>query len=168
MSPIELARPPVAITRMLSPVVLAMLRSPFGGPARRSMMALRFTGRKSGRRFDIPVSAHHSNGTLLALTAATWRVNFRGGHDVEVTYDGRTTPMRGELVEAIPVVADFYQQQIQKIGIKQAPRQLALKINVPRMPTAEELAEIVVRERLSILWLKPRDTSYAPSSRRDS
>ncbi len=44
--------------RVTNPVVRLLLRSPVSGPMRRQFMVLRFTGRKTGRRYDIPVVAH--------------------------------------------------------------------------------------------------------------
>jgi hypothetical protein len=46
-----------------------LLRSPAGGPMRRQFMVLRFFGRKTGRRYEIPVVAHRLDGELYALTA---------------------------------------------------------------------------------------------------
>ena len=41
------------------PVLMrGLLRSPVGGPMRKQFMVLRFFGRKTGCRYDIPVVAH--------------------------------------------------------------------------------------------------------------
>jgi hypothetical protein len=37
-----------------NPVMLGLLRPPAGGPMRRQFMVLRFFGRKTGRRYDVP------------------------------------------------------------------------------------------------------------------
>ena len=76
-----------------------LLRSPAGGLMRGQFMVLRFYGRKSGRRYDVPVVAHRQGEQLYALTDARWRHNFRGGADVEVTLDGRVRRMRGQLID---------------------------------------------------------------------
>jgi len=47
-----------------------LLRSPAGGLMRRQFMVLRFFGRKTSRRYDIPVVAHRLDGELYALTDA--------------------------------------------------------------------------------------------------
>ena len=65
-------------------------------------MVLRFFGRKTGRRYDIPVVAHRLDGELYALTDAPWRNNFRDGADVEVTLDGHVTRMREQLPSYSP------------------------------------------------------------------
>lgn len=156
MNAVEAARPPAAIVRLLNHVLLFALRTPFAGPVRKAILVLRFTGRRTGRRYDIPVAAHHADDTLMALTGAPWRVNFRGGRDVDVTFEGRTTPMRGVLVEHVPTVTETYLRRIEEVGIEQAPREFGLKITVGRPPTTEEMTEAVEREHLSIIWLKPR------------
>ncbi len=92
---VEPAHPPAAMMRVSNPVVRGLLRSPAGGPMRRQFMVLRFFGRKTGRRYDVPVVAHRLDGELYALTDARWRNNCRGGADVEVTLDGHVTRMRG-------------------------------------------------------------------------
>lgn len=148
--------PPAALMRLLNPALLALIRTPLGGPVRRSVLVLRFTGRKSGRRYDIPVSAHRHDEGLMVLTGASWRVNFRGGRDVDVTFEGRTTPMRGVLVEHPRTVAQTYARRIAEVGVAQAQRKLNLRVTVPREPTLEELTEAVEREKLSIVWLKER------------
>ena len=58
-------------------------------------MVLRFFGRRTGRRYDIPVVAHRLDGDLYALTDAPWRNNFRDGVDVEVTLDGHVAGCGG-------------------------------------------------------------------------
>lgn len=55
---VESAHPPAAMLRVSNPVVQLLLRSSAGGPMRKQFMVLRFTGRKTGRRYDIPVVAH--------------------------------------------------------------------------------------------------------------
>jgi hypothetical protein len=81
--------------RVSNPIMRVLLRSPAGGPIRRQFMMLRFFGRKTGRRYDVPVVAHRLDGGLYALTDAPWRNNFRSGADVEVTVDGHVIRMRG-------------------------------------------------------------------------
>ena len=65
-------------------------------------MVLSFTGRKTGRPFTIPVSAHLIDNDLYALTGAAWKQNFRGGAPAQVVYDGKSTAMRGELIPTAP------------------------------------------------------------------
>src|SRR5258708_28489078 len=84
-TPVEPAHPPAAMLRVSNPVVRLLLRSPVGGPMRKQFMVLRFTGRKTGRRYHIPVVSHRPGGELYSLTDARSRHNFRAGADVEAT-----------------------------------------------------------------------------------
>lgn len=150
---VEPAHPPAAMLRVSNPVMRALLRSPAGGPLRRQFMVLRLFGRKTGRRYDIPVVAHRLDGGLYALTDAPWRHNFRGGADVEVTQDGHVTRMRGELLDDPEAVAPLYASAIGRFGVKRAQRMLGLKIHTPQAPATEALAEAVRRYHLSAIRL---------------
>ena len=150
---VEPAHPPAAMMRVSNPVMRGLLRSPAGGPLRRQFMVLRFFGRKTGRRYDIPVVAHRLDGGLYALTDAPWRNNFRDGADVEVTLDGHVTRMRGQLVDDPEAVASLYARAIARFGAKRAQRMLGLKIHTPGTPAAEALAEAARRYHLSAIQL---------------
>jgi hypothetical protein len=151
---VEQAYPPDLVTRLVNPAGRFLLRSRLGGPLRRRYMLLQFTGRKTGRRYTVPVTVHRAEGELYVLTSAGWRHNFRGGGDVEVLLDGRTVPMRGELVEDPDVVARFYARRISEYGLRMAQIEISIKINVPRAPTLEELTEAAERIGLSVIKLR--------------
>ena len=73
--PVASAEP---MMRAMNSVLRRLLGTLLGRPLT-DFMVLNFAGRKSGRRFSIPVSAHVVDGTLYALANAGWKVNFRGG-----------------------------------------------------------------------------------------
>jgi hypothetical protein len=139
--------------RVTNPLMRLLLRSTVGGPMRRQFMVLRFHGRKSGRRYDIPVVAHRLGDELYALTDARWRNNFRGGADVEVTLDGHVTRMQGQLLEDPQTVAPIYARSIGQFGVKRAQRMLGLKIHTPGTPTTGALAEAAKRYHLCAIRL---------------
>ena len=155
-APVESAHPPKALVRVTNPVLRLLLRSPFGGPLRKQFMVLRFTGRKTGRRYDVPVAAHRLGGDLYSLTDGRWRYNFRGGADVEVTLDGHVTRMRGELIEDPESVAPLYARSIDQLGVKRARRMLGLKIHTPGTPPIEALAEAARRYHMCAIRLSVR------------
>jgi hypothetical protein len=157
---VELSHPPGWVLRVLNPVMRTLVRMPLSGPMRRWLMVLRFTGRTTGRRYAIPVSAHRSGDdrTPYALTAAPWRLNFRGGRAVDVLFDGRTTRMRGELVEDTVEVAQVYARRIEELGIRKAERDLGVKLRDGQVPTVEDMAEAVEREHFAIVRLRPEPT----------
>lgn len=154
--PVEPAHPPAAMMRVSNPVMRGLLRSPVGGRMRRQFMVLRFFGRRTGRRYDVPVVAHRLDGELYALTDAAWRNNFRGGADVEVTLDGHVTRMRGQLLDDPEAVAPLYARAIDQFGVKRAQRMLGLKIHTPGTPAPEALAEAAQRYHLCAIRLTVR------------
>lgn len=133
--------------RVMNPVLKFALGTPLGG-ALKQFMVLRFTGRKSGRQFAVPVTAHLVDGDLYALASATWKVNFRGGGPARVSYGGKTTTMRGELIEDPAVVAELFHRCATKYGPKQAQTLMGLKFRDPRVPTLEEFRAAVEANKL--------------------
>jgi len=141
--------------KVLNPVMRTMLRSRLGRKMN-SLMVLGFTGRKTGHRYDIPVMAHRTRGELFVLTGAPWRHNFDEGRDVEVTLEGEKTPMHAVPLTEPREIAAVYTRRINELGIKDAQRQIGIKINVPRLPTDEEITDAVSRQHLTAIRLDPR------------
>jgi len=72
-----------AIYRVINPVVKGVLCSPIHGLMSHNTMLLRFSGRRSGRVFELPVSYAELDGTIYGFTALSgqWWRNFEGqGH----------------------------------------------------------------------------------------
>lgn len=147
--------PPLFLIKILNPVMRWLLRSSLHGAASKQLLLLHLTGRKTGRRYDVPVGYHHIGGQLSVLTNSPWRVNLRGGADIEVTFRGRNQPMHADLDEDPGRVASVYQQMIESLGWQAAQRRLGIKIWVRRTPTKQELEAAVRESGLSILTLLP-------------
>jgi hypothetical protein len=145
---IDVGHPPSALLRLVNPVLGFLLRTPLAGPARKQLMVLGFTGRKTGRPFSIPVSAHVIDHDLYALTGAPWKQNFRGGAPAQVVFDGKTTTMRGELIRDRTIVSDLLHRSAESYGVQRAQRMIGLKFRDQRIPTREEFAEAVDRLHL--------------------
>jgi hypothetical protein len=144
------------MVRVANRVLLLLIRTPLGASMRKSILVLRFSGRHSGRRYQVPVTPHRVDGEVIVLTSARWRLNFRGGQDVEYVLDGQTAAKRAVLVEDAQTVAEIYAKRIRELGWKAAQRQIGIKINVPREPTVEELKAAVEQEHLSVVRFEPR------------
>jgi len=154
---IEVGAPPSALMRLVNPLLRFLLRTPLAGAARKQLMVLSFTGRKTGRAYSIPLSAHVIDDQLYALTGASWKQNFRGGADAQVIYDGKTTAMRGELLRERATVSDLYLRCAQSYGVQRAQRMIGLKYREQRIPTLDEFAEAVGRLHLGAVRLSPAD-----------
>jgi hypothetical protein len=148
--------PPSALVKMGNPFVRMFLGSPLHGLLDDSFLVLHLTGRKTGHRYDIPVNYVDLEGKLTVVTVAKWRVNLRGGADVEVTLHGRRRPMHALLEEDQASVAVSYQAMIDRMGLKKAQRQLGISLPGGRVPTALELKDAAREYGWSVITLTPR------------
>jgi hypothetical protein len=149
------SHPPEAVLRAVNPVMRFLLGTPLAGSARKQMMVVSFKGRKTGRPYSLPLSAHVIDNQLYALTAAPWKNNFRDGADAEVLHDGKKTSMRGELITDPAVVADLSHRCAESYGVKRAQRMMGLGFREQRIPTLEEFTEAAQREKLAAVKLTP-------------
>lgn len=149
------SHPPDAVLRVVNPVMRLLLRTPVPNPLRKQLMVVSFAGRKTGRRYSIPLSAHWVDNDLYALTGAAWKRNFRGGAAAEVLHDGKTTSMRGELIEDRAAVADLYHRAAEAYGAKEAQRAMGLKFRDQQVPALEDFAEAFDRIGLAAIRLTP-------------
>ena len=152
--PFEMGRGADALTRMGNVFIRPLLRSR-AGRGMHEIALLSFSGRRSGRRYDVPVAYHELDGNAIVLTRSRWRVNFRGGADIEVTQEGQRRPMRAELIEDPDEVADVYSALLERYGIEK-PTKIGLRISGDRIPSHEEIRSAVVAGRRTIVRLRPR------------
>jgi hypothetical protein len=154
-NPISISHPPDAFLRVVNPIMKLLLRTPFAGAARNQLMVVNFTGRKSGRAYSIPLSAHVIDGNLYAMAAATWKNNFRDGAPAQVLHNGKTTTMRGELITDKALVADLYSRCAESYGVKRAERAMGLGFRDHQMPTRDQFAEAVEELGLRAIRFTP-------------
>lgn len=143
--------PPQALLKAVNPLLRVLLRTPLAGSVRKHFMVLNFHGRKTGRPLSIPVSAHRIGGDVYAIANAPWKHNFRGGAPAEVVVDGKPTPMRGELITDRTETAELLRRCAEAYGPRRAQRMMGLKFRDTTVPTVEEFAEAIDRERLAAI-----------------
>jgi hypothetical protein len=152
---VVVSHPPEAILRFVNPMLKSLLRTPLMGGARKQLMVVSFSGRKTGRRYSVPVSAHQIDGQLYALVGAPWKRNFRNGTSADVLHDGKSTPMHGDLVEDPAAVAALYHRSAESYGAKTAQRMMGMKFRDQGVPTLEDFSEAVEREKLGAIRFTP-------------
>lgn len=145
--------------RIVNPALRFMLRTPLAGATRKQFMVLTVRGRKTGRQYAIPLSAHVIDDTLYAMTDAPWKHNFRDGAAAEVLLNGKTTTMRGELIEDRTALADLLHRCAESYGVKGAQRMMGLTFRDQRIPTLDDFTEAVDREHLAVIRLTPVATT---------
>ena len=152
---ITMSHPPEAVLRAVNPLLRFALGTPLAGGARKQLMVIGFNGRKTGRRYAIPVSAHRIDNDLYALTAEPWKRNFRDGAAAQVLHDGKTTTMKGELIQDPSTVADLYHRAAESYGAKRAQRMMGLGFRDQQIPTLEEFTQAVDQLRLAAIRFTP-------------
>lgn len=152
---VDAGHPPSAVLQAVNPILSFLLGTPLAGQLGKQFMVLNFTGRKSGKQFKIPVSAHLIDNNLYALAGGAWKYNFKGGASARVVYDGKTTAMRGELLEDRAATHDLFVRCAQSYGVKRAQRQIGVKFRDNRMPTPQEFAEAIDRLKLVAIKFTP-------------
>jgi hypothetical protein len=138
-----------------NPFMRRFLRTPLAGGLRNQMMVVDVTGRRTGRRYSIPVSAHRIDDAIYAMTSAGWKHNFRGGADAHVVHNGRTMAMRAELIDDSTVVGDLAVRTAQTYGLRRAQRMMGLKFRDKQLPSAADFAAMCDREHYFAIRFTP-------------
>ena len=90
-----------ALYAVLNPVVKCLLRSPLHGLMSRNTMIVRYTGRRSGKTFEIPISYAVIDGALVGFTAreGRWWRNFEQGGSAQLLVAGSWRDATAEALE---------------------------------------------------------------------
>lgn len=91
-------RPPRIVYKVLNPLFVALLHTPLHGLMSRRLLALSFQGRKSGKRYRIPVGYAQTEDGLLITTQSRWAQNLRGGAPVSVRLRGQERRGTADLI----------------------------------------------------------------------
>lgn len=105
----QLARPysrpwQARLMRVVNVPMRLALRLPFKTPLSERLMLLEFTGRKSGKVYQQPVSYVPDGGTLLTPGGGKWKLNLREGQPIDVRLRGQTVRVCPELIRDVDEV----------------------------------------------------------------
>jgi F420H(2)-dependent quinone reductase len=158
---VERVHPPAWLMKLMNPVTRWLLGSRLHTRVSEVLLLLHYRGRRTGRRYTVPVGYNWIDGRLSVLTNSSWRHNFEGGRDLEVTYRGQRRPAHAQLVSDPETVATIYHELISDLGVQQAQRRLGIRINVARVPSHDELRDAIVLSGLSVVRVDLRAPSGA-------
>jgi hypothetical protein len=86
----------------LNPLLVALLRSRLHWPLSAALMAVTVTGRRSGRRYTIPVGYHDVGDAIVVMVSDAahrqWWRNFHGGAPATLWLRGRPVAAHGVVV----------------------------------------------------------------------
>jgi hypothetical protein len=151
-SSVDAAHPPQLLLNVVNPVLKFALKTPLGGVIG-DFMLVAFTGRKTGKRYATPVSAHALDGALYVVLEAQWKYNFRDGADAQVSHRGKTSTMRGELITEPATVGGIADRIARSYSPKKAQRQMGLTFRDGEYPTPAEWEESARRLKIAAIRL---------------
>lgn len=151
---LERIYPPKIMFAVVNPLMRWLLGTSLGRKLP-DLARLEFTGRKTGRDIRLVTGLHDVDGRKAILTNSGWRHNFEGGRPATAIIGGEPYPVIGTLQSDPDAVADVYQAKIEELGPKQSPRRLGIEIPEGPPPTHDELADLVRREGMSVIYLEP-------------
>lgn len=97
------------LQKVANRVVRALLATPLiGRLIGRRLVTIYVVGRKSGRRFAVPVAYTPQRGSLLVGTPFAWGRNLRTGEPVDVRYRGRRRRADVQVLTDEAGVVDHY------------------------------------------------------------
>jgi hypothetical protein len=76
------------ILRLINPFVRLLLRSPLHVMASDTLLLLTYTGRKTGKRYTIPVGYSREGDVITVFTSHGWWKNLQGGASVQLEIKG--------------------------------------------------------------------------------
>ena len=140
-----------------NPVVVRLLRSPLHWIASVGLCLVTVTGRKSGKRYTIPVGYQRDGDNLMILVSEAsqkqWWRNYREPHPIEVRLRGRDRSGSGQLVPSdSPDFARWMEHSLRRVP--RLDRQFGIKLDRKTGLTPEQVEHLasggaIVRVRFS-------------------
>lgn len=113
---------PKRLYRVINPLMVTLLRSPLHRSLSRWMLLLSFYGRKSGKRYTLPLGYVQQNERIFVLTHSPWWKNLRGGAPVLLRIQGRNVGGTANIVEDAALIGEVTHAFVAAHGVKMAQR----------------------------------------------
>jgi deazaflavin-dependent oxidoreductase (nitroreductase family) len=129
--------------RLINPFVSMILRSPLHRALSSRLLLLTFTGRKTGKRYTIPVGYTREDDTLTIFSSYSWWKNLRGDFRVAMHLQGRKRTGHAEVIEESAAAVESVEHLVEKYGLKDATNRTGLALDISPPPTTDELAAAI-------------------------
>ncbi len=137
--------------RVMNRLPMLLLKSPVHGIVSRKLLVLKYTGRKSGKQYTLPVGYAREGNTVLIGAAGPWWKNLRDGARVTVLLPGRERTGSAETVTDQAEMAPLY-----RTLLAQNPthgRFVSIRREPDGMPNADDL-ERAVRRGVAVVRIR--------------
>jgi deazaflavin-dependent oxidoreductase (nitroreductase family) len=127
------------LEKLYNPLVIWLVRSPLHAILDRNTMVIVVTGRKSGKRYTIPVSYVRDGESLLVISQKNrrWWKNLRNGAPVTVILQGHALQGQGEVFTDVDMSANILLTILRQVPFYQRMLHLPLDANgQPENPEA--------------------------------
>lgn len=119
------------IFKVINPMMMAVLKSPFHNILSKGIMIITFNGRLTGRKYSTPVSYYQADDEVICFTHANWWKNLKGSAPVQLLVRGKELGGSAEpipddteikldglnkLLQAVPGDARFYDVRFDEHG----------------------------------------------------
>ncbi|MDH6113749.1 hypothetical protein P3T36_005739 [Kitasatospora sp. MAP12-15] len=128
-----------------------LLSRPDPGPVAEYLALLHFSGRRSGRRYTVPAGVHGIGTALMIATGSSWRHNFAGGREGELTWRGVCRPAGFLLLRDPELTARGYLELYRRYGAATAQRRLGIAVAEGSEPELDDFRDAVERCGLSLV-----------------
>lgn len=151
MSEPQAAPQPTPPPAFMQNMLIGILKSPLHGLLSKNLLLIRFSGRKSGTRYELPVAYVRDGNDILLASKAKWWKNFTGGATVELRLQGRNVTAQASVSEDRTQLTEGLRRVLH--GAKQVARFMNVELDANGEPNMKHI-EIAVDGGWKVIRLK--------------
>ncbi len=134
----------MSIYTIINPTMNRLLRSPWHHLFSKRIMTVSYLGKKSGKRFNIPISYFRNGNTVYCFTNGVWRFNFNTKSAATLRIAGRNFSAQGQLFDGdqeqqINIMSAYFK------AVPQDKKFYGIKGSADDEPSRTQVAQALVR-----------------------
>jgi deazaflavin-dependent oxidoreductase (nitroreductase family) len=133
-----------------NPFMIWLIRSPFHRLLSKNFMTLSYTGRKSGKSYQVPVNYTRQGDSLVTFSyrERTWWRNLRGGAPVVLRLEGKDVSATSQVMEDDTEVIEALTNYLRQTP--QMAKYFQVRLDSSGAPLTEDI-QLAATERVVIL-----------------